>query len=97
MDDHYLQKMKALRDAENKWNAVRCSIKIIWALVIIPPLIWLVYSDASATHYVALAASWLFCRWLTIKLFAIEYVVKVLGKIERDFPRHGKNNGTMQD
>jgi hypothetical protein len=97
MDDYYVQKMKALRDAEEKWNVIRRGIEIAWILILVPPLIWLVYDDASATHYIALGVSWLFCRWLTIKLFVIEYVVKVLEKIECDFPKHGKTNGTVQD
>jgi hypothetical protein len=59
----------------------------VWVLVAIPPMWWMISTDSSATRYVIFGLSWLAFRWLTIQLFAVEYVTKTIEKINQDFPK----------
>lgn len=87
MDDHYLRKSRALREAENKWSVIKLLIHVVWVLVGIPPLVWLIATDSSATRYVIIGLSWLLFRWVTVKIFAYEYVYKAIEQINHDFAK----------
>lgn len=95
-DDYYLKKSRALKEAEAKWIFIRGLANTVWLLVVAAPLIWLMTQDASATSYVILGLTWLFFRWITLKMLAYEYVVKAVDKIEQDYPRDRKPSNEQQ-
>jgi len=97
MDDYYLKKSQALREAQAKWDAIRLIINVVWVLVAIIPLWWAISADASATHYVILGLSWMICRSITVRLFAVEFVTKSIEKINKDFLKSEKKDGTLQN